>query len=107
MRHNLIELHYKLPSDVDWTDMDMVPGSGTLDIDTADSKNGPVRTFRLNASLERVHPSGPSWLAGDLRIMAVYDSGIRIQIGTSEMPVRLSIAGGNPLKISCDWQGAL
>lgn len=107
MRHNLIELHYKLPSDVDWTDMDMIPGSGTLDIDTADSQDGPVRTYRLKATLFKSHPAGPSYLSGDLKILAVYDSGIRVQLGTNEMPVRLDVSGGETLDISCEWQDAV
>lgn len=107
MRHNLGYLHYKLPSDVDWTDMNMVPGSGTLDIDTSDSKDGPVRTYRLKASIIKNHPAGPAYLSGDLKILAVFDSGIRVQLGTDEMPVRLDVTGGETLEISCDWQDAV
>jgi hypothetical protein len=107
MRHNVNELHYKLPSDIDWTDMEMVPASGTLDIETADTKNGTVRTFRLSAVLPKKHPAGPSYLAGDLRIQVVYDSGYRIQLGTKEMPARVKVSGSETLNITCDWQDAL
>jgi hypothetical protein len=87
--------------------MGMVPGTGTLDIDTADSGNGPVRTFRLSASLPNDHPAGPAYLSMDLRIRAVLDSGISVQLGTAEMPVRLDVSGSNPLKVSCSWRDAI
>lgn len=107
MRYNICKLRYKGVSDANWTDMGMVPGSGTLSIDQADSKDGPVRTCRLSARLSRERPAGPSWLSGDLLIQVTYDSGDTFQLGTAELPVRLNVSGGEPMGISCDWQDAV
>lgn len=107
MRYSICRLRYKGVSGSSWTDMGMIPGSGSLSIDQADTKNGLVRTCRLNAKLSREHPEGPSWISGDLLIQVTYDNGDVIQLGTTEMPVRLEVSGGEPMGISCAWQDAL
>lgn len=106
MRQNICKLYYKGISDSSWKDAGMVPGSGSLSIDKADTKNGPVRTYRLNAKLYRDHPAGPSWLAMDLLIQVVYDDGTTVQLGTAELPVRLDVSGAEILAASCAWQDA-
>lgn len=107
MKQNVCSLYYKEVSGSSWTSMGMVPGTGTLFIGTSDSKNGTIRTYRLNARISKDHPAGPTWLSGDLLIKADLDSGTSVQIGTVEMPVRLDVPGGDPLDISCSWQDAI
>ncbi len=107
MIHNIYALYYKTPTDIDWQDTGMVPGTGSLSIDTNFSKDGPVRTYKLDASMKRIRLEGPTYLLGDLRLMAVLDNGSRIQLGTVEMPVRPEVSGGNPLRVSCNWQDTI
>ena len=107
MKLTLCGLYYKGVSGGSWTSMGMVPGTGTLHIDTPDTKNGFIRTYRLNARLNRDHQAGPDWLSGDLLIKADYDNGDSVQLGTVDMPVHLDVSGGDTLGVSCSWQDAI
>lgn len=107
MMYVVKSLMYKEGSGDSWTMMGLIPGTGRLDINTDDSRNGTVRTYRLQATLTRSKRAGADDLSGDLRIRVLLDSGEDIQFGTEELPVRLSVSGSDPLSVSCAWQDAV
>ena len=107
MRHIISNIQYKELSGTDWTDIGMVPATGSLNIDTSDSKNGLIRTYRLDATLQRSSVPAPAFLSSDLKLRITYDSGDVVFIGTDEMPVRLDVSGSDTLRVSCSWQDAI
>lgn len=107
MMYVVKSLMYQEGSGTSWIPMGLIPGTGRLDIDTEDTRNGTVRTYRLQATLSRTKRAGADDLSGDLRIRAVMDSGEDIRFGTDELPVRLSVSGTDPLGVSCAWKDAL
>lgn len=90
-----------------WIASGLVPGTGRLDIDTNESSDGPIRTYRLRATLSRDKRAGADILTEDLIVRVVLDSGEDITFGSTELPVRLSVSGTDPLSVSCDWQDAI
>lgn len=107
MKSIIASICYKGKSDIDWTDIGMVPGTGKLSIDTTDSEKGRIRTYKLEAVLYRELRHGRLALHKDMRLLVVYDDGARIPIGTLDMPVRLDVSDGDVLAISCNWQKSL
>lgn len=107
MRHIISNIQYKTLSGASWTDIGMVPATGTMSIDTSDSKNGMIRTYKMNATIQRSSVPAPAFLADDLKLRVTYDSGDVVFIGSDEMPVRLDVSGSDTLRISCSWQDAI
>lgn len=104
MKHIVHSVHYKGPSDVDWTSMGMVPGHGTLSIETAHADTGIVQTYKLSASLLREERAGKLPAYRDMKLMVVLDSGDRIFLGTDELPVRLAVQESDTITVSCSWK---
>jgi hypothetical protein len=90
-----------------WIASGLVPGTGRLDIDTSDSGDGLVRTYRLRATLSRDKRAGADILTEDMMVRVILDDGENIIFGSQELPVRLSISGSDPLSVSCDWQDSI
>lgn len=90
-----------------WIASGLVPGTGRLDIDTDDSSDGRVRTYRLRATLARDKRAGMDLLTEDVMVRVILDSGEDIIFGSEELPVRLSVSGTDPLSVSCDWKDAI
>lgn len=107
MMYVVQSLQYKEGSGSTWVSMGLVPGTGRLDINTDDSADGMVRTYRLQATISRSKRAGADDLTGDLQLRVVLDDGEDIHFGSTEMPVRLSVSGTDPLRISCDWKDAI
>lgn len=86
----------------------MVPGSGTLRITTRDTDQGRLRTYELEATVDRtLDRSGDAALEGDLRLIVSYDVDAQARMGTDERPARLELDFQDSLKVSCTWQEAL
>lgn len=108
MMYVVKSLHFKQAENpAGWIGSGLVPGTGRLDIDTSDSSDGTIRTYRLRATLSRDKRAGADILTEDLIVRVILDSGETIIFGSTELPVRLSVSGTDPLSVSCDWQDAI
>lgn len=104
MKHIINSIQYKGLSAEDWYDMDIVPASASLDISSSDTANGRTESYAVNAKISRTPRPGDASLDQEMILRINYDNGSVVDLGTKEMPVRLSTRLTDVLSISATWK---
>lgn len=104
MKHIINSIQYKGIEAVDWYDMDIVPATASMDSSSSDSSNGRVESYTVNATIRRKPRPGEASLEQEMILRISYDNGRTIDLGTPEMPVRLSVRTSDVLSVSTTWK---
>lgn len=104
MKHIINSIQYKGLEAYDWFDMDIVPAKASMDSSSADSRNGRVLTYTISATIRRRLRIGEASLDQEMILRVNYDNGKTVELGTQEMPVRLSVNNTDVQSISATWK---
>ena len=104
MKHIINSFQYKGIEAVDWYDIDIVPATASMDSSSSDSSNGRVESYTVNATIRRKPRPGEASLEQEMILRISYDNGRTIDLGTPEMPVRLSVRTSDVLSVSTTWK---
>ncbi len=83
----------------------LIPASARLAITQERGEQGLSRKYELSFRLEE--PYDNAFLQQDLILYLDMDDGGEVVLGTSYLPVRLSIQENDSVQASCSWQKAL
>lgn len=104
MKHIINSIQYKGLGAYDWFDMEIVPALASMDLSSADTANGRVLTYSISATIKRRPRFGEASLDQEMILRVSYDNGRTVELGTQEMPVRLSVRETDVLSISTTWK---
>lgn len=86
-------------------DFDMLPGTGSLDIDVHQTEHGPVTGYQLAARLrDETWADDPVALEGEYQLLVTLDDGTVRHLGTSDIPASIDISLTDTIGISCSWE---
>lgn len=104
MKHLIDSIQYKGLDADDWFDLGIVPAMASMEISSDDSANGRVLTYAVNATIKRHPRMGDASLEQEMILRVSYDNGRTVDLGTPEMPVRLSMKMTDVLSVSATWK---
>ncbi len=104
MKHLIDSIQYKGLDADDWFDLEIVPAMASMETSSADSANGRVLTYTVNATIRRRLRVGDLSLEQEMILRVGYDNGRTVDLGTPEMPVRLSVKMTDVLSVSATWK---
>ena len=104
MKHIINSIQYKGLDAYDWFDMEIVPALASMEVSSGDTANGRVLTYSVSATIKRVPRVGEASLDQEMILRVSYDNGRTIDLGTPEMPVRLSVRTSDVLSVSTTWK---
>lgn len=104
MKHLVKKIIYRHAlSTGDWYDLAMVPGSGTLSVQTSTDDNGQVSQYSLEAVIPRRQWAGDSSLDVGLTFIVSLEDGLQARIGTRERPARISLTDSDNIRAEVSW----
>lgn len=104
MKHLINSIQYKGLDAYDWFDMEIIPARASMETSSDDTANGRVLTYSINATIKRRPRMGEASLDQEMILRVSYDNGRTVELGTQEMPVRLSIRETDVQSISATWK---
>ena len=104
MKHIINSIQYKGLEADDWYDMDIVPATASMESSSSDSSNGRVESYTINTTIRRKSRYGDASLEQEMILRVSYDNGRVVELGTSELPVRLTVRDTDITTISTTWK---
>lgn len=104
MKHLINSIQYKGLDADDWYDLGIVPALASMESSSEDTANGRVLTYSFSATIKRVPRVGEASLDQEMILRISYDNGRTVDLGTLEMPVRLSVRISDVLSVSATWK---
>ena len=83
-----------------WQQLDMVPASGTLEIDEKDSDAGGVATATISARLRHL----PEQIRDNLQVMVHFCNGKHKYFGTKDLPVKFTMQRSNTKTVTATYK---